>query len=52
MDYEIVIERIEHGYAAYVRQLPGCAVVGETEAEVRELISKAIELHLEPLLGD
>jgi predicted RNase H-like HicB family nuclease len=52
MNYAIVIERSATGYGAYVPDLPGCAVVGGTEAEVRELIRKAIEMHLEALVED
>ena len=52
MNYAIVIERSATGYGAYVPDLPGCAVVGDTEAEVRTLIRKAIEMHLEALVED
>jgi predicted RNase H-like HicB family nuclease len=47
MRYAIVIERGTTGYGAYVPDLPGCAVVGETEQEVRQLIQEAIELHVD-----
>lgn len=46
MRYAIIIEKSETGYGAYVPDLPGCVAVAETEAEVRELIREAIELHL------
>lgn len=49
MQYAIVIERSATGFGVYVPDLPGCAVVGDTEAEVRSLIREAIELHLEAL---
>lgn len=52
MYYAIVIERSANGYGAYVPDLPGCAVVGDTEAEVRSLIRKAIQMHLEALAED
>lgn len=45
MTYAIVIERSSTGYGAYVPDLPGCAVAGDTEAEVRSLIRKAIQMH-------
>jgi predicted RNase H-like HicB family nuclease len=32
--------------------LPGCVAVAESEAEVRELIREAIELHLDALHED
>jgi predicted RNase H-like HicB family nuclease len=43
---------VEHGptsVGAYVPDLPGCAAVGESEAEALDLIREAIELHLEAL---
>lgn len=49
MRYAIVIEKSATGFAAYVPDLPGCVAVAETEAEVRELIREAIELHVEDL---
>jgi predicted RNase H-like HicB family nuclease len=49
MDYAIVIEASTTGYAAYVPDLPGCAVMGDSEEEVRTLIRDAIAFHLEGL---
>jgi len=49
MQYAIIIEPSATGFGAYVPDLPGCAAVAETEAEVRELIREAIEFHLEGL---
>lgn len=49
MRYAIVIERSETGFGAFAPDLPGCVAAGETEAEVRELIREAIELHVEAL---
>lgn len=45
----VVIEEGETSFGAYVPDLPGCVAVGETEAEVRQLIQEAIEFHLEDL---
>ncbi len=45
----VVIEKGETSWGAYVPDLPGCVAVGETEAEVKELIQEAIEFHLEDL---
>jgi predicted RNase H-like HicB family nuclease len=45
----VVIEEGETSWGAYVPDLPGCVAVGETEAEVKQLIQQAIELHLEDL---
>jgi predicted RNase H-like HicB family nuclease len=47
MDHAIVIERSDTGFGAYVPELPGCVAVAESEAEVRQLIRQAIELHLD-----
>jgi len=49
MKYLIIIERGETSFGAYVPDLPGCVAVGETEAEVLELIPESIEYHLEGL---
>lgn len=49
MRYMVVIERGETSWGAYVPDLPGCVAVGETEAEVKQLIQEAIEFHLEDL---
>jgi predicted RNase H-like HicB family nuclease len=46
MDYAMVIERSDTAFGAYVPELPGCVAVAESEAEVRQLIREAIELHL------
>lgn len=49
MQYLVVIERGEASFGAYVPDLPGCIAAGSSEAEVRELIREAIELHIEGL---
>lgn len=50
--YTVVIERGKDGFGAYVPDLPGCVAVGESEAEVMELIREAIEFHIEGLRRD
>ena len=52
MRYLVVIERGATSYGAYVPDLPGYVAVGETAEEVRRLIAKAIEFHLEGLRAD
>lgn len=52
MRYAVVIEQGETSYGAYVPDLPGCVAVGETLEEVRELISEAVQFHLEGLRED
>ncbi len=49
MRYAVVIERSETGFGAFVPDLPGCVAAAESEAEVKQLIREAIELHLEAL---
>ena len=49
MRYAVVVEKGKTSYGAYVPDLPGCVAVGDTEAEVRQLIAEAIEFHLEGL---
>ncbi len=50
--YVVVIERGPSSYGVHVPDLPGCAAVGETKAEVRELTRGAIELYIEELEAD
>jgi predicted RNase H-like HicB family nuclease len=48
-EYLVVIENEADSWGAYVPDLPGVGVVGESRAEVEHLIREAIELHLEGL---
>jgi predicted RNase H-like HicB family nuclease len=50
--YAVVIEKGEHGYAAYVPDLPECIAMADTEDEVENLIGQAMALHLEALRED
>ncbi len=45
--YSIVIERTDTGFSAYSLDVPGCAVVGDTEEEIRQTFQEALEFHLE-----
>ncbi len=49
MRYMVVIEKGPISYGAFVPDLPGCIAAGDTEAEARELIQEAIQLHLDDL---
>lgn len=49
MRYLVVVEEGPSSCGAWVPDLPGCAVVGETRAEVLALIREAIEMHVEDL---
>lgn len=46
MRYMVIVERGPRSWGAYVPDLPGCAVAGETREEAVQLIREAIELHL------
>ena len=52
MKYAVIIEQGECSYGAYVPDLPGCIVVGETREETLRLIHEAIELHIQGLKED
>jgi len=52
MKYAVVIEQADSNYSAYVPDLPGCVVAGETREEVVRLIQEAIEFHLQGLKED
>ncbi len=42
----IVIEKTDTGYSACVRDLPGCVAAADTQAEVDDLIRKAVAHHV------
>ena len=52
MNYVVVYEKSETGWAAYVPDLPGVVTTGRTKAEVRSMIREAIEFHLDGLKED
>ena len=52
MKYAIVIERAGDNLSAYVPDLPGCIVTGDSVSEVEQLIREAIAFHLEGLRED
>lgn len=52
MQYLVVIEKGPSSFGAYVPDLPGCIAVGESRAEVAELIHEAIEFHLAGMKED
>lgn len=49
MRYTVILEEGPESWGAYVPDLPGCAVVGESREEVLSLIREAMEFHLEGL---
>ena len=48
-EYLVIYEQGDTSWGAYSPDLPGVAVVGETRAEVEQLIRDAISLHLDGL---
>jgi predicted RNase H-like HicB family nuclease len=52
MKYAVVIEKAANNYSAFVPDLPGCVVTGETIAAVEAEISAAIRFHLDGLQED
>ncbi len=49
MKMAVVIEKAESHYAAYVPDLPGCVVTGDSVEEVKREIRAAIRFHVEGL---
>ncbi len=52
MEFTVLIEKSDNGYAAYLPDLPGCVAAGDTIDETRELIAQAVASHLEILTED
>ena len=51
--YLVIVEKYGPGsYGAYVPELPGIGVAGETEDEVRGLVAEAIMLYVDELERD
>jgi predicted RNase H-like HicB family nuclease len=52
-EYTVIYERAaDGGWGAYVPDLPGLGVVGETLDVVEKLITEGIVIHIEGLLED
>ena len=52
-EYLVIVEKYgPSSYGAYVPELPGIGVVGETEDEVHDLVADAIRLYLDELERD
>jgi len=52
VNYVVVYEKSQTGWAAYVPDLPGVVTTGSTREQVRSLIQEAIEFHLDGLRED
>jgi predicted RNase H-like HicB family nuclease len=46
MKYAVIYEKTGTGYGAYVPDLPGLGVIGETLEETKRLIREGIEAHV------
>jgi predicted RNase H-like HicB family nuclease len=49
MRYTVILEEARDAWGAYVPDLPGCAVLAETEEKAARLIREAIQLYLQDL---
>ena len=47
--YVVIYEPSTNGWGAYVPDLPGLGVVGDTLEETKKLIREGIEFHIEEL---
>jgi len=52
MQFNVIIEKDDHGYFAYVPNLKGCVTQGDTVEEAMQNIKEAIELYIETLQRD
>src|SRR5438477_11485502 len=50
--YDVIIEKSDTGYEAFVHDLPGCVAVGESIQETERLITLVIEIHLDRMNED
>jgi predicted RNase H-like HicB family nuclease len=50
--YAVIIEKGERNYSGYLPDLPGCVATGKTVEEVKERMSRAVDLHLRGLRED
>jgi predicted RNase H-like HicB family nuclease len=49
MQFNVIIEKDDHGYFAFVSNLKGCVSQGDTMEKARRNIREAIELYIETL---
>jgi predicted RNase H-like HicB family nuclease len=52
MRYAMVIEKADGNYSAYVPDLPGCVVTGDSVEAVEREIREAVRFHIEGLKED
>ena len=47
MKYNVVIEKGEESFGAWVPELPGCVAIGDSEAEALQLLAEALPDHID-----
>jgi predicted RNase H-like HicB family nuclease len=52
MRYAVIYEATSTGFSAYVPDLPGVAVAGDSREQTRDLLRKAVAWHLEAMAAD
>ena len=52
MNYVVVFEKAPNNWGAFVPDLPGCVAVADTFEETKQLITEAIEFHIEAHVVD
>jgi predicted RNase H-like HicB family nuclease len=52
MNFVVIFEQGPTSVSAYVPDLPGCVAAGKTRDEVQQLITEAIQMHLEGMQED
>jgi predicted RNase H-like HicB family nuclease len=52
MRYAVIYETTSTGFSAYVPDLPGVAVAGDSREQTRDLLRKAVAWHLEAMVAD
>ena len=52
MKYAVIYEKTSTGYSCYAPDLPGCIAAGDDIAQTKELMRRAIEIHLAGMRED
>ena len=52
MRYAVIFEKSESNFGAYVPDLPGCVAIGDSLAEAKSQIARAMKQHLDGLKED
>ena len=51
-EYTVIYEQAGNNCSAYVPDLPGCVAAADTQQEIEQMITEAIELYIETLQMD